>query len=395
MAAPDSPARQAAARLLRKAESFAEHLGSVHAVAHQAQIREAVTRSELSGALETALAARADAEARTRREVFRRYLAESRPRPLRRRGRPVRLVEQVLAKLSFPGQALVVAVSGVWKGGPAGIAAYVRRGADPAAEPRTLLHQAWYLATYPDVAAAGTSPLVHYLLAGSREDRSPHPLFDGGWYRRRNAQALAATGLSALEHYLREGAARGRDPHPLFDTAHYLAQGAELAPGEDPLCHYLRDGWTRDLSPHPLFEPVWYRKQAKGAARETPALVHYLTVGWRKGLSPHPLFDPAWYLAQNTDVAESGREPLTHFVADGAREGRSPGPLFDLAHYVAARGPALDVAANPLVDYLQGGAWRIAEARPGFPTAAYLAATPELAELGMTPLEHWARRRPR
>jgi hypothetical protein len=34
----------------------------------------------------------------------------------------------------------------------------------------------------------------------------------------------------------------------------------------------------------------------------------------------------------------------------------------------------------------------VGEARPGFPTAAYLASRPELARLGVTPLEHWARR---
>ncbi|MFC3068725.1 hypothetical protein [Phenylobacterium soli] len=394
--ASSSPAKAAAARLIGKVGEFADHLRSTQAVAQDAQIREAVTRTELTGALEAALAARDEARAGLRSDALRRYVAEAEIRRLRRRNRPARFAEQALARLGPPGQALVIAAAGVWRGGSLGaIAAYARRGPEPAAQPATLFDQAWYLAANPDVAAARVAPLAHYLLSGAREDRSPHPLIEGPWYRRQNAQALAATGLSALEHYVKEGAARGREPHPVFDSAHYLAGAGDIAAGETPLEHYLRVGASRGLSPHPLFDPVWYGKQARRSAKDAPALVHYLTVGWRKGFSPHPLFDPAWYLLQNGDVAQAGTEPLTHFLATGAREGRSPGPWFDLPHYVEARGAALPTRVNPLVDYLQGGAWTVTEARPGLPTAAYLAANPEIVEQGLTPLEHWARRQPR
>jgi hypothetical protein len=395
-----SGARQAAQRLQRKVDEAVEQIALARRVAHQAQVREAVTRAELTEAVAEAHAARAAAEAGRREAALGRYLAQARPRPLRRRGRPVRWLEEILARLGSPGRALVIAAAAVWRGTGRPVfdlrhmAAYARRRADPGVAPATLLDQAWYLSAYPDVRAGGAAPLVHYLLAGGRENRNPHPLFDAAWYRSENAAELAATGLSPLEHYLRAGAARGRSPHPLFDFAHYLAQGPELAPGEDPVSHYLRDGWRHGLSPHPLFDPAWYRRRAR-PPREIPPLVHYLTEGWRRGLSPHPLVDPAWYLVQNPDVAEAGCEPLTHFVASGASEGRSPSAIFDLAHYVAVRGKALPCDANPLVDYLQGGAWAVAEGRPGFPTAAYLAAHPDLGRLGLTPLDHWARQHAR
>jgi hypothetical protein len=392
-----SLARQASDRLLRKVDEAVEQIAIARRVAHQAQVREAVTRANLTDAVAEALSLRAAARAELRAVALARYLAQGRPRPLRRRGRPVRWLEETLARLGSPGKALVIAASGVWRGTGRRVfdlrhmAAYVRHGAEPAVAPATLLDQGWYLETNPDVRAARASPLVHYLLAGAREARSPHPLFDAAWYRQENAAELDATSLSPLEHYLRAGAAHGCDPHPLFDIGHYVAQAPDLAAGEDPLSHYLREGWRAGLSPHPLFSPAWYRKRAPRAAREVPPLVHYVTEGWRKGVSPHPLFDPAWYLIQNPDVAEAGREPLAHFVATGAREGRSPSALFDLPHYVAARGRARADGANPLIDYLQGGAWVVAEARPGFPTAAYLAAHPELGRLDQTPLEHWAR----
>jgi hypothetical protein len=363
-----------------------------HRLAQQAQQREALTRVELTTALNEALAARAELEGRRREAVFAGYLARAGAIRLRRNNRLNRLLDRVLSRLGAWGQALVIARSGVWRGGTLGeMAAYARQGGDPAARPAAVFDQAWHLARYPDLVGARIAPLVHYLLTGAREGRDPHPLFDEAYYAGENAHELAATGLSGLEHYARAGAARGRNPHPLFDIAHYVAQSPDLAPGEDPLSHYLREGAAKGLSPHPLFDPAWYAQQVRGPA-DPPGLVHYLTVGWRAGWSPHPLFDPRWYLEQRRDAAAAGWEPLTHFVRVGAFEGGSPGPWFDLPHYAAARGAGLAPGANPLVDYLQGGAWAVADPRPGFPSAAYLASRPDLVRAGLTPLEHWARR---
>ena len=393
-----SGAGGAAARLLEKVETATGQLVQSRALAQQAQVREALTRTELTLALNQALIGRAEAQARLRDLALEAYRASRRPQRLRTRRSLSRALDQLLAPLGSPGKALVIARAGVWRGSGRAIfdlrhmAAYARRGADPQVPPPALFDQAWYLSGNPDVAAAGASPLVHYLLQGADDGRAPHPLFHVGYYRRENAADLAATGLTPLEHFIRRGAALGRSPHPLFDIAFYLAQSPDLQPGEDPLSHYLRVGWTRGLAPHPLVDPAWYRQRAPRPARLVPPLLHYVETGWRQGLSPHALFDPQWYLAQNPDVGQSGHEPLSHFVLDGAADGRSPSPWFDLPHYVTARGDGLAPGANPLVDYLQGGAWAVAEPRPGFPTAAYLAATPELVREGITPLEHWARR---
>lgn len=382
-----------AAAAARRIAALRADLAHAHDLAHQAQVREALTRSELTLALGEALRTRAEIEARVRAAAAKDYLDKARPKPLRRHGRLGRAGDRVLGRLGVSGQVRLIADAGVWRTDDlSAIAAYARRGADPAAQPDALFDQAWYLATYPETAGAKVSPLAHYLLWGAAQGLSPHPLVHRNFYHGRNAERLAATGVSALEHFAREGAARGRDPHPAFNIAHYVAQGPALAAGEDPASHYLRTGWRDGLSPHPLFDPAWYRRQTPRGAGEVAPLVHYLTVGWREGLAPHPLFDPRWYAEQYRDVAEAGTEPLTHYLTGGAAEGRNPSPWFDAGHYMAVRGEALAAGANPLVDYLQGGAWAVAEARPGFPTAAYLAAAPELVAQGMTPLEHWARR---
>jgi hypothetical protein len=382
-----------AAAVAQKVAGLRADLSLAHGLTHEAQVREALTRTELTLALNEALKGRAEAQASARRLAAQRWLERASPRPVRRRGKLQRGVDKLLLRAGRTGWARLIADAGVWRGDDlTEMALYVRRRADPTAAPAALFDQAWHLETYPEAAASGLPPLVHYLTRGAALGHSPHPLLHADYYTAHNAYALAATQVSPLEHFVREGAALGRNPHPLFDVLHYAAQGPELARDEDPASHYVRIGWRDGLSPHPLFDGAWYRRQMPRQAAEMAPLVHYLTTGWRQGLSPHPLFDPRWYTEQNPDVAELGTEPMSHFLIGGAAEGRSPSPWFDLPHYLAARGAGLDPAANPLVDYLQGGAWAVAEARPGFPTAAYLAATPELVRQGMTPLEHWARK---
>lgn len=385
-------ARAVSAKVARLSRDFA----GAHRLAHQAQVREALTRTELTQALTESLAARAELASRLRTQALAAFRARGEGH-LRRHNRISQISDRVLARLGRFGQALVIARSGVWRGagGPVRnlfqMAAYAGRGADPTAVPATAFDQAWYLSANADVARRRTAPLVHYLLTGGRERRDPAPLFHSAWYARENATELAATSVTPLEHYVRVGAARGLSPHPLFDAGHYLAQAPVLAVGDTPLAHYLRDGWRIGLSPHPLFDPAWYAEQTDGLGERAP-LAHYLDEGWKKGLSPHPLFDARWYRTERPDLIDAGIEPLTHFLVHGGAEGVSPSPWFDLSAYVEARGDDLAPGVHPLIDYLQGGAWAVAEAKPGFPTAAYLATHPGLVARGVTPLEHWARR---
>jgi hypothetical protein len=382
--------------LVDKAREVRRKAERLKRVAHEAQVREALSRVELTSALHASLVARAELAGRLRAEAYEVFRMRSRPSPLRRHNRLSRMFDKLLSRLGSFGQAMVIARSGLWRGTGRPLhdlrhmAAYARRGANPDVAPLAPLDQRWYLATYPDVAAARAAPLVHYLVTGFVEGRSPHPLFDDAHYRSQQAADLAATSVSPLEHYRRVGWALGASPHPLFDVAYYLGQAPAVEPGEDLLSHYLRQGAAAGLSPHPLFNPAWYIQSAKGAV-SGPPLVHYLAGGWREGFRAHPLVASLWYAERHPEAVERGRDPLTHFVVAGAAAGFSPSPWFDLPHYVAARGAALAPGRNPLVDYLQGGAWAVLEPKPGFPSAAYMAGHPELVRLGLTPLEHWAR----
>ena len=71
----------------------------------------------------------------------------------------------------------------------------------------------WYLASYPDVAAAGLDPALHFLLHGAAERRNPGPHFDTGHYLDLYPD-IAGSGLNPLVHYLLAGWAEGRSIRP-------------------------------------------------------------------------------------------------------------------------------------------------------------------------------------
>lgn len=70
-----------------------------------------------------------------------------------------------------------------------------------------LFDDKFYLKTYPDVAAAGIDPLLHYLLHGASEGRWPNPSFDPVFYA---TQAVTLQhGENPLLHYIATGRQRG------------------------------------------------------------------------------------------------------------------------------------------------------------------------------------------
>lgn len=67
----------------------------------------------------------------------------------------------------------------------------------------------FYLETYPDVRRANYPPLLHYMLHGALEGRSPGPDFDAQWYLMRNPDIV---GMHPLLHYIDYGRFEGRKP---------------------------------------------------------------------------------------------------------------------------------------------------------------------------------------
>lgn len=191
----------------------------------------------------------------------------------------------------------------------------------PGGRPGNVFDAKFYLRTYPEVAAAGINPFIHFMLWGGFEGRQPHPLFDTRFYLRKYPDVAAAR-ANPLAHYLKFGAAEGRQPHPLFDPKFYFERNP----------HVRRDG----LNP----------------------LVHYVLHGAAEGRQPHPLFDPKYYLNHCPDPQAASANPLIHFLTSDGADWGNPNEAFDCAAYLRANPDVAARKINPLVHYVQFGVWR-------------------------------------
>jgi hypothetical protein len=100
----------------------------------------------------------------------------------------------------------------------------------------------WYQSRYPDVAASGMDPALHYLRYGAAMGRDPAKDFQTEWYLRTYPDA-AASGLNALVYHALQGRAAGHatcppagpDPRKQIATlrAHLLDLGFTDGPLRD------------------------------------------------------------------------------------------------------------------------------------------------------------------
>jgi hypothetical protein len=232
---------------------------------------------------------------------------------------------------------------------------YARRGWREGKDPGPHFSTTWYLTSNPDVAEAGLNPLLHYLRHGRAEGRPPREPgvrtnpdgvlggpggVDAEWYLARYPEAAAAG--SAAAHYARQGWREGKDPGPHFSTTWYLSSNADVADaGLNPLLHYLRHGRAEGRPPRGPeartdpdgvlggpggVDADWYLARYPEAADYGSAAAHYARQGWREGKDPGPHFSTAWYLASYPDIDEAGLNPLLHYLQHGRAEGRVPRP---------------------------------------------------------------------
>jgi hypothetical protein len=175
-----------------------------------------------------------------------------------------------------------------------------------------LLDPAWYLAQYPDVAAAGMSALSHFCIHGWKEGRGPNFYFQPSWYLQRYP-AVAARGENPLTHYILTGEASGAQPSPNFDAVWYRERyglGAEVS----PLKHYLEHRHEGGFSPLPEFDVADY--VARHPERLSGFADPYEEYCWRASVPPPSLDIPASMPAYSAVIATLGVDPH-----------RQPGPV--------------------------------------------------------------------
>ena len=238
--------------------------------------------------------------------------------------------------------------------------------------------RAGYLQRYPDVAASGIDPIVHYLEAGAVEGRNPCELFDSAYYLATNPD-VAAAGFNPLLHFCEFGWRESRHPSADFDVDWYLATHLAHAGGQvNPLLHYLTAGRAMGLEIQPVrdpdadlvresgvFDPVFYVEQYPDvAATGADPLTHYLRHGALENRNPSAMFDTGYYLRNNPDIARLGTNPLVHFCATGWKELRNPSRGFDVWWYWSTHlDPAVE-GPNPLGHYQSIGRFQELDTRP-------------------------------
>jgi phospholipase/lecithinase/hemolysin len=151
---------------------------------------------------------------------------------------------------------------------PVRATAATRRYRPPTSDLAALLRPAWYLATNPDVAAAGMAPALHYRLHGRAEGRLPCPaipllrglgLIEPALLAFGMADVIAA-GLDPVVHFCTSGWKERRRPNRCFDTGWYV-QTHNLADTINPLLHYVLIGEAQGLAPSRDFDPLAYRRR--------------------------------------------------------------------------------------------------------------------------------------
>jgi lipopolysaccharide biosynthesis protein len=124
----------------------------------------------------------------------------------------------------------------------------------------------WYLNSYPDVAATGMDPSVHYMIYGKIDGRFRNhaelieSLFDADWYLKTYVD-VAAAGMDPLKHYIKygrvEGTLSGYLELSLFDPEWYLKKNPDVeAAGIDPLEHYIINGGRVQGRPYSSFKGI-------------------------------------------------------------------------------------------------------------------------------------------
>lgn len=248
-------------------------------------------------------------------------------------------------------------------------------------QPNPFFAAAWYRQKY---GCAG-NPLLHYIRRGPR---NPHPLFEARWYLARYPD-VAAHGVDPLLHFLQFGRREGRGPHPLFDVEWYVARYGAQGAGDDPFRHYLEEGAAARLDPHPAFDARWYAENNPDVGADRCALAHFVEEGALAGRSPHPFFDADWYLRAYPDIRLAKVNPLVHYLQCGATELRDPHPHFQTRWYCDAWPDAKQT--NALTHFLTRADHATAKPNAVFDAPWYARKYSRLMRKGETPFAHFLR----
>ena len=227
--------------------------------------------------------------------------------------------------------------------------------------PTALYSEAFYVGTYPDVAAAInsgalTSGYEHFINTGQYEGRQPSLYYSDPFYLNLYADLRTALAnhqiASGFTHFLYHGQIEGRLASPYFDEFQYRKLNpdvdAAVKAGQyvSGLDHFIRFGEVEGRSPSYWFTPSVYAANnsdvvaAVAAGSYTSLFEHFMLTGANEGRIASTWYQEAYYLAHNADVAaavssHSYVNGYIHFIMTGLREERKASPNFDPQFYLS------------------------------------------------------------
>lgn len=186
--------------------------------------------------------------------------------------------------------------------------------------------EAWYLAAYPDVVAAGLDPIRHYLEFGAREGRNPNPSFCSGGYLATYADAADA-GVNPLVHYVLYGRDKGHSRGEPFDEGFYLDTYGDVR--EAVAAGQFRNGYDHWV----------HHGRLEGRTTTRPATFQYSSLP--KVSIAMPVFNGGKYFRAALESAISQTYANTEIVVvdDGSDDG--------------AAAAAVETCASPKVVYIR------------------------------------------
>jgi len=174
-------------------------------------------------------------------------------------------------------------------------------------------------------------------------------LFDKEWYLQHYPD-VQDSGLDPLRHYVWLGARLLRDPGPQFSARKYMENHPEVDPkSTNVLVHYLLN--YQDDS----FEFVDENHSDINSASENNDSRDEAVRLAQNTIAASDAFDSEWYLSENSDVKQSGLDPIFHYVACGEKEYRWPSPDFDPKFYLQIYSDVRCCGINAFAHYLTHG----------------------------------------
>jgi len=220
--------------------------------------------------------------------------------------------------------------------------------ADRAVAMLALFDEKFYLAQYPQVAAAVQNKTVrngfeHFAKFGQFEGLNPSDRFDNKLYLAINSdiadQVAKGVFRSGFDQFIKQGQFQGRDYRNLYNESYYLAQNPDLVTAikekrfRSGYEHFILFGQFEGRKPSPFFDEKFYLTQYPQVADAiangffTSGYEHFTKIGQFEGRSPSALVNESNYLRDNPGIAaavKAGvyRSGMEHFVLFGQRENR-------------------------------------------------------------------------